>query len=163
MDVYDSKIQRRLAPKDGSLDVLAERVDQLKALFKQEFEQNKDLYDKRDFDRIMDKDDDWYARRWIIYQRDVPTAFQMLKDTMRWRKEMNLNDLSYEDFPREFFECGCVFEYGRDKKGKLALNKPRALGFTMMIASNMTRRGETHLLYKIQSATSRPSSDVHPV
>lgn len=118
MDVYDSKVQRRLAPKDGSLDVLADRVEELKSLFKKEYEKNSELYDKRDHDRLMDKNDDWYARRWIIYQRDVPTAYEMLKDTMRWRKELDLNGLSYEDFPREFYECGCTFEYGKDKKGK---------------------------------------------
>lgn len=122
MDVYDSKIERKLKPKDGSLDVLAERVAELKGLFAREFDQNQDTYDKRDFDRFMDTEDDWFARRWIIYQRDVPIAFEMLKDTMRWRKELGLNDLSYEDFPREFFECGCVFEYGQDRKGEFGRN-----------------------------------------
>lgn len=120
MDVYDSKIERKLKPQDGSIDVLADRIAELRDLFKQEFELNQDAYDKRDFDRFMELEDDWFARRWIIYQRDVPTAFEMLKDTMRWRKELGLNDLSYEDFPREFFECGCVFEYGQDRKGKFA-------------------------------------------
>lgn len=118
MDIFDSKIERRLRPKDGSIDILADSVDQLKALFKAEFEQNEQLYDRRDFDRFFDQSDDWHARRWIIYQRDVPTAFEMLKDTMRWRKELDLNGLSYENFPREFFECGCTFEYGQDKKGE---------------------------------------------
>lgn len=118
MDVYDSKVQKKLAPKDGSLDVLADRVAELKSLFKREFQENQDLYDKRDFDRIMDANDDWCARRWIIYQRDVSIAFEMLKDTMKWRKDLDLNSLSYEDFPREFYECGCVFEYGKDKKGR---------------------------------------------
>lgn len=118
MDTYDSKVQRRLKPVDGSLDVLADRIDELKSLFKKEFESNKDAYDLRDYQRIMDPKDDWYARRWIIYQRDVPTAFEMLKDTMRWRREMDVNGFSYEDFPREFYECGAVFEYGHDKMGK---------------------------------------------
>lgn len=118
MDSYDARVENRLKPKDGSLDVLADRITELKSLFKREYEQNGDLYDKLDYDRFMDTKDDWYARRWIIYQRDVPTAFEMLKDTMRWRKEINLNHMNYEDFPREFFECGCVFEYGRDKKGE---------------------------------------------
>lgn len=118
MDIYDSKIQRKLKPEDGSLDVLAERIDELKQLFKQEYEQNQELYDARDYERLMDKQDDWHARRWIIYQRDVAMAFEMLKDTMRWRKQLDLNGLSYEDFPREFYECGCVFEYGQDKKGE---------------------------------------------
>lgn len=118
MDTYDSKVESRLAPKDGSLDVLADRVNELKSLFKREYDANQNLYDKRDYDRFVDKNDDWHARRWIIYQRDVPTAFEMLKDTMRWRKEINLNGLTYEDFPREFYECGCVFEYGKDKRGE---------------------------------------------
>lgn len=113
----DSRVEQKLKPKDGSLDVLAERIDELKSLFKREYEQNATFYDKLDYDRFMDKQDDWYARRWIIYQRDVSMAFEMVKDTMRWRKEINLNQLNYEDFPREFFQCGCVFEYGRDKKG----------------------------------------------
>lgn len=118
MDIYDSKIHARLKPQDGSLDLLADKVDELKQLFKKEYEENSDLYDKRDYDRLMDLKDDWDARRWIIYQRDVPTAFAMLKDTMRWRKEIDINGLNYEDFPREFYECGCVFEYGKDKQGE---------------------------------------------
>lgn len=118
MDIFDSKIERRLKPKDGTIDVLLDRVNELKSLFEQEYNENQELYDKRDYDRFMDEQDDWHARRWIIYQRDVPTAYEMLKDTMRWRKEIDLNGLSYEDFPREFYECGCVFEYGHDKKGK---------------------------------------------
>ena len=118
MDVYDSKIQRRLAPKDGSFDSLAEKVTELRGLFRKEFEDNRELYDQRDFDRLMDPQDDWHTRRWVIYQREMTIAFEMLKDTMRWRKEMDLNGLSYEDFPREFFECGCAFEYGQDKQGK---------------------------------------------
>lgn len=118
MDSIDAKIERRLKPKDGSLDMLADRVAEFRSMYEQEFQQNRGLYDQRDFDRFMDKDDDWYARRWVIYQRDINLAFEMLKDTMRWRKELNLNDLSYEDFPREFYECGCVFEYGQDLQGK---------------------------------------------
>lgn len=121
MDIYDSKIQRKLAPKDGSIDVLLGRINELKELFNQEYNENQELYDRRDYDRFMDKDDDWYARRWIIYQRDVAAAFEMLKDTMKWRKQLDLNNLSYEDFPREFYECGCTFEYGQDKKGKFSL------------------------------------------
>lgn len=117
-DNYDMRIEKRLAPKDNSLDVLAERIAELKALFKKDYDDNKELYDRRDYDRFFDSKDDWYARRWIIYQRDVPTAFEMAKDTLRWRKELDLNNLSYEDFPREFYECGCVFEYGKDKRGR---------------------------------------------
>lgn len=118
MDIYDSKIEARLKPKDGSLDLLAERVAELRAQFTKEFEENSQLYDRRDYDRFMDQDDDWHARKWIIYQREVPAAYAMLADTMRWRKELGLNDLTYEHFPREFYECGCVFEYGKDKQGK---------------------------------------------
>lgn len=114
----DAKIERRLKPKDGSLDMLADKVAEFRSMFQQEFEQNRDLYDQRDYDRLMDTEDDWYARRWIIYQRDINLAFEMLKDTMRWRKELDLNGLNYEDFPREFYECGCVFEYGQDLQGK---------------------------------------------
>ena len=115
---YDARIERKLAPKDGSLDVLAGRIAELRDLFQKEFNENQELYDKRDLDRFMDTQDDWHARRWIIYQREVPMAFELLKDTMRWRKKWDLNGLNHEDFPREFYECGCVFEYGHDKKGK---------------------------------------------
>lgn len=108
---------RKLAPKDGSIDVLLDKVNELKALFKEEYSKNENLYDSIDYDKFMDVNDDWYARRWIIYQRDLPAAFEMVKDTLKWRKELELNNLTYEHFPREFYECGCVFEYGQDKKG----------------------------------------------
>lgn len=156
MDVYDSKVQSRLAPKDGSLDVLAERVDELKSKFKAEYEKNSELYDKLDYDRFMDKNDDWYARRWIIYQRDVPTAFEMLKDTMKWRKEMDLNNMSYEDFPREFFECGCTFEYGHDKRGKFDL-------YSQLMRMHQTEPESNWISPKSSSIFKRyrPSCDVY--
>lgn len=145
MDVYDSKIQRKLAPKDGSLDVLADRIAELKELFRKEYEENTELYDERDYERFMDTSDDWHARRWIIYQREVPVAFEMLKDTMRWRKEVGLNDLNYEDFPREFYECGCTFEYGEDKKGELQMSLiPLNLASNNLI--NSARLTEPHHL-----------------
>lgn len=129
MDAYDSKIVSRrqsvtgASQKDSNgLDILADRINQLKALFEQEYNENRQLYDKRDYDRFMETRDDWYARRWIIYQRDANIAYEMVKDTFRWRKDMGLNELTHEDFPREFYECGCMFEYGRDKKGELHNN-----------------------------------------
>lgn len=117
MDIFDSKIMCKLAPKDGSTDFLLDKVNELKSLLKEEYSKNQNLYDRIDYDKFMEQNDDWYARRWVIYQRDVQTAFEMVKDTLKWRKELDLNNLKYEDFPREFYECGCLFEYGRDKKG----------------------------------------------
>lgn len=154
MDVIDSKIQKRLKPADGSLDVLLDRINELKVLFKEEYEQNSSFYDERDYERFMDPKDDWYARRWIIYHRDLQLAFEMLKDTMRWRKSLDLNNLTYEDFPREFYECGCVFEYGRDKKGKQA-----PLGWQW----NSIATPSNQLRFLACSQHNRSSGDVRPV
>ncbi|KAG9510444.1 Motile sperm domain-containing protein 2 [Fragariocoptes setiger] len=118
MDVFDTKINRRLSPKDGSIDVLADRIAKLKQMIKQDYEKNYADYDRRDYQRFMDPNDDWYARRWIIYQRDPECAFEMAKDAFKWRKSIGLNDAKYEEFPREFYESGCVFEYGKDKIGR---------------------------------------------
>lgn len=121
MDIFDSKVERRLKPEDGSHDELADKVAKIRALFREEYDKNKDMYDKRDYDRFMDSEgNEWHARRWLMDgEVDVMKAFDLLKETMKWRKDMGINDLSYEDFPREFYEVCNIFEYGHDVKGEV--------------------------------------------
>lgn len=128
MDIFDSKVDRLLKPsRASSNDELADKVAEIRALFKEEYEGNKDLYDKRDYDRFMDSSgDEWHVRRWLMNDDvDVPKAFEMVKDALKWRKDIGLNDLSYEDFPREFYELCNLFEYGHDLKGESRFDRPR--------------------------------------
>lgn len=116
----DKKLaDNEVAAKTPEETLVEEQMAELRDMFQREYDTNPDLYDERDLNRLMDtSDNNWHARRWIKYARNLDNAFHMLKDTMRWRKSIDLNSLTYEHFPREFYECGCLFEYGTDRKNR---------------------------------------------
>lgn len=41
----------------------------------------------------------------------------MLIESMKWRKEFGVNQLSDNYFPKQFFRCGAVFQYEPDVNG----------------------------------------------
>src|SRR6185437_4950041 len=61
---------------------------------------------------------DWSVKRFILdHKNDTTNAFKVLVEAMKWRKTFGINDLSEEDFPREFFENALVFPCGLSKHG----------------------------------------------
>ncbi|XP_076358833.1 uncharacterized protein LOC143251280 [Tachypleus tridentatus] len=51
----------------------------------------KDNYDQRDVERL--KQDNWYCARFIKHQKEaIEDSLNMIRDTMKWRKEMGIND-----------------------------------------------------------------------
>ncbi|XP_076313097.1 motile sperm domain-containing protein 2-like isoform X2 [Tachypleus tridentatus] len=76
----------------------------------------KDNYDQRDVERL--KQDNWYCARFIKHQKeDIEDSLNMIRDTLKWRKEMGINDLGKENLPAEYFTIGATFPYSCDKAG----------------------------------------------
>jgi hypothetical protein len=79
-----------------------------------------DLYDEEDVDRI--RQNDWYVKRFLLARRrNVDEAFDMLRNTLRWRKEFGLPTMKDTDFPIEFYKIGGLFAYEKDKNGNVVI------------------------------------------
>ncbi len=44
-------------------------------------------------------------------------AFQMLTESMKWRKDFGISQIRDNYFPYEFYACGALFPYCKDKQG----------------------------------------------
>ena len=78
-----------------------------------------DFYDE-DIKKIVHED--WYIKRFIIsaYKKQQDAVDNMTA-AMKWRKEQGIRELKDNDFPREFFETGALFQYESDKNGSPSL------------------------------------------
>lgn len=97
-------------------------VNDLRCQFLEELEGKDwtDLYDPRDVQRL--KDDDFYCKRFIRHQHgDMNAAVKMVKNTFKWRKDKNINDLSETDINPDIVKIGAVFSYNTDKEGNTLL------------------------------------------
>lgn len=92
------------------------KIDELKKLFFEEHEKNPGLYDERDVDHL--RKSDLHAIRFLMAgEHDVKLGLEALKTAFAWRKSFNLNDLTEESFPKEFFDLAGLFECGVDRFG----------------------------------------------
>lgn len=56
-----------------------------------------------------------------IKNNNVNDAYESLVNTMKWRKMIDMNSLDESDIPRQLFQIGCIFPYGKDKNGSKLL------------------------------------------
>ncbi|KAA8588075.1 hypothetical protein FQN60_001269, partial [Etheostoma spectabile] len=75
-----------------------------------------DKYDSRDVERL-EKDDALVESylQWRIYVID--DALKMIDESLQWRKEYGLNDLTENSIPKWMFETGALYLHGYDKEG----------------------------------------------
>ncbi|XP_029348739.1 motile sperm domain-containing protein 2 [Echeneis naucrates] len=96
---------------------LAKKVDETRQRFKDELLQDSgDKYDSRDVERLQ-KDDavvEGYLT-WRLYV--VDDALKMIDESLQWRKEFGVNDISESTIPKWMFESGSVYLHGYDKEG----------------------------------------------
>ena len=65
---------------------------------------------------------DWYVKRFLLARRrNVDEAYEMMRNTMRWRQEFGLPTMKDSDFPIEFFKVGGLFAYEKDKSGNVVI------------------------------------------
>jgi len=95
-------------------------VEELRDRILQECEQNPGIYSQKD--KVKCKTDDWFLSRFLLrHKLDIDLAFEMLKNTMRFKHESLTNSIRREDFPAEFYKVGGVFGYEPDRKGNKML------------------------------------------
>ncbi|XP_018558618.1 LOW QUALITY PROTEIN: motile sperm domain-containing protein 2 [Lates calcarifer] len=101
---------------EGEQD-LEKKIEETRQRFKNEFLQDStDKYDSRDVERLQTDDAlvEGYLT-WRLY--DVGDALKMIDESLQWRKEFGLNDLTESTIPRWMFETGAVYLHGYDKEG----------------------------------------------
>uniref|UniRef100_A0A9J7Y876 Motile sperm domain containing 2 n=1 Tax=Cyprinus carpio carpio TaxID=630221 RepID=A0A9J7Y876_CYPCA len=82
----------------------------------QNIDKSQDKYDSRDVERLF-KEDALVEGYLTWRQFVVEDTLKMIDESLQWRKEFTLNDLTESSIPRWMFESGAVFLHGYDKEG----------------------------------------------
>ena len=91
-----------------------QELDEVRKRFLQEYEENPDLYDPIDVERV--KTDEWTIKRFLGFKKsNIDESVQALISNMKWRKEFGVSQIKETDFPYEFFWIGECHTYARDK------------------------------------------------
>ncbi|TDH06823.1 hypothetical protein EPR50_G00117420 [Perca flavescens] len=105
-----------LEQQEGEQDI-EKKIEETRQRFKNEFLQDSiDKYDSRDVERL-EKDAamvEGYLQ-WRLYVID--DALKMIDESLQWRKEYGLNDLTESSIPKWMFETGALYLHGYDKEG----------------------------------------------
>lgn len=98
-------------------DVTFEELNYVRSKFLESAaNENESLYDEVDIERV--RTHDWTVQRHILDRdHNLDDAVAMLKDTMKWRKENDVNNIKESDFPAEFFGTSELFVYEQDNDG----------------------------------------------
>lgn len=100
-----------------------EQLDEVRHQFFEVFKDNiqKNVYDKRDLERLRLEDD--YVCSFLRHQTgSVDKANEMVDVSLRWRKELEVNDLTEQSFPRALHEAGIIYYHNCDKNGHQILH-----------------------------------------
>ncbi|RWS09143.1 motile sperm domain-containing protein 2-like protein [Dinothrombium tinctorium] len=102
-----------IEPKEEAISFIRKRI-------LDEFNENKEIFDEIDVENV--RDNDWSVERFLLHcKNNREEAFEMLKESLKWRKSFEVNRLKAEDFPREFYKSGSFFPLAEDKEGNLMI------------------------------------------
>ncbi|MEQ2273741.1 Motile sperm domain-containing protein 2, partial [Xenotaenia resolanae] len=103
-------------PQQGEQD-LEKKIQETRQRFNNELLQDStDKYDSRDVEKFQQDDALVEAYlTWRLYV--VDDALKMIDESLLWRKEFGINDVSESTIPRWMFETGAVYLHGYDKEG----------------------------------------------
>ncbi|XP_054160051.1 motile sperm domain-containing protein 2-like [Oppia nitens] len=76
-------------------------------------------FDKRDIEMVRLKD--WWIERFLLVSNTEDEALDSLVDTMKWRKQFGVNDLTESSFPEELYRIGEFLQFCRDREGRQVL------------------------------------------
>jgi len=97
-------------------EVSAELVAQLRDKFLAESNNNSTEYNTEDIEAI--KTNDWKVKRYLLAKKgNMDEALKMLITSMKWRKTIGVTEFTEKSFPKEYYQVGGVFTYGKDKTG----------------------------------------------
>jgi len=93
-----------------------ELVTELRNRFLSHITTNKDKFEEQDIEQIR-KNDNLLKRFLQAKKANVDEALKQVISSLQWRKTYGINHLTEESFPREYFQMGCIFPYGKDVNG----------------------------------------------
>ncbi|KAM6934221.1 motile sperm domain-containing protein 2 [Xenentodon cancila] len=101
---------------EGEQD-LEKKIEETRRRFRNELLQDStDKYDTRDVERLQS--DDALVESYLTWRHYViDDALKMIDDSLLWRKEFGVNDLTESTIPKWMFESGAVYLHGYDKEG----------------------------------------------
>ncbi|XP_053312924.1 motile sperm domain-containing protein 2 [Spea bombifrons] len=98
-------------------------IQETRKKFNQDYLQapdSSDRYDSRDVERLQ-KDDTW-LESYLLWRHNVmDDALKMIDESLKWRKEIGINDLSESVIPKWCFDIGATYLHGYDKEGNKML------------------------------------------
>lgn len=105
---------------DGDTDLskkVVSEAEKLRELFlsKHAGDIEKGHYDDRDVDKF--RSDDSYVASFIRSYETLQDAANRLHESLRFRLEFGVNDLTHDSFPLEFWERGACYYHNHDKDG----------------------------------------------
>ncbi|XP_074596742.1 protein real-time-like [Brevipalpus obovatus] len=112
------------AEPQSELEALAQKrrnkINSIRNLFINDYEQNKDLYEEEDYQRVVQKDF-WVTRYMANLDESNEEIFGRIRDTMRWRKSYGVKDFDPLSLPKEFFQIAALIPYVPDRQGRPTL------------------------------------------
>lgn len=98
-----------------------ELLDTARGLLLREYEQHGECFFEADMKRLLS--DDWFLTRFLLRcKKDARLTINLIKQCGHFRHEYNVHpDLTYKDFPMEFFTLAGIFPYQRDRFGNQTL------------------------------------------
>ncbi|KAE8621922.1 hypothetical protein XENTR_v10005035 [Xenopus tropicalis] len=96
-------------------------IQETRKRFTQEYLQDKaDRYDSRDVERLQK--DDTLVESYLMWRHYVTEeALKMMDESLKWRKDIGVNDLNESTIPKWCFETGASYLHGYDKEGNKLL------------------------------------------
>ncbi|RWS20266.1 Motile sperm domain-containing protein 2-like protein, partial [Leptotrombidium deliense] len=80
------------------------------------YEENNEIFDASDVSKIVERLS--YLRRFAQRQNgNADKTFEMVKNTLIWRKEMKIPQITEEVIPIEYYDLGVTFIHGTDFNG----------------------------------------------
>ncbi|XP_017278198.1 motile sperm domain-containing protein 2 [Kryptolebias marmoratus] len=103
-------------PAEGVQD-LEKKIEEIRLRFKNELLQDSsEKYDPRDVERL--ETDNALVEGYLTWRLYVVNdALKMIDESLLWRKEFGVNDLTESSIPRWMFETGAVYLHGYDTEG----------------------------------------------
>lgn len=97
-----------LVPIDDPQLIL--KIDSVRQLLRQDFQINGHLYWIEDQNRVLTVD--FEVRRFLFQTNlEVEPAVEWIKERLKWRKEMDIENARPDRFPIEFYQSAGVFEF----------------------------------------------------
>ncbi|KAL3880965.1 hypothetical protein ACJMK2_033166 [Sinanodonta woodiana] len=97
--------------------VVTESAEKIREKFLQKYGDNikKNLYDDRDVQKVQENDS--YVESFFRKRETVDEAVDRLHESLKWRMEYGINDLTEDNFDLQVWEKGAVFFHNHDKDG----------------------------------------------